>query len=27
VAFLYLVMTLGLTMLVRWVERRMASRC
>jgi len=27
VAFLYLVMTLGLTMLVRWIERRMASRC
>jgi len=27
VAFLYLVMTLGLTMLVRWVEGRMASRC
>ena len=27
VAFLYLVMTLGLTMLVRWIERRMGSRC
>lgn len=27
VAFLYLVMTLGLTMLVRWIERRMARRC
>jgi len=26
VAFLYLVMTLGLTMLVRWIERRMARR-
>jgi polar amino acid transport system permease protein len=26
VAYLYLVMTLGLTMFVRWIERRMASR-